>query len=47
MDSWNIAARLDELRAQGLWRGLRPLDEADGVIVRSGSRAWVNFASND
>jgi len=47
VDSWNIAARLDELRAQGLWRELRPLDEASGVIVRSGGREWMNFSSND
>lgn len=47
MDSWNIAARLDELRAQGLWRELRPLDEASGVIVRSDGREWMNFSSND
>jgi 8-amino-7-oxononanoate synthase len=47
MDSWNIAARLDELRAQGLWRELRSLDEVNGVIVRSGGREWVNFSSND
>lgn len=47
MDAWNIAGQLDELRAQGLWRELRPLDEVDGVIVRSGGREWVNFSSND
>ena len=47
MDSWDIAARLDELRAQGLWRELRPLDEVSGVIVRSGGHEWVNFSSND
>lgn len=47
MDSWNITARLDELRTQGLWRELRPLDEANGVIVRSGNREWVNFSLND
>lgn len=46
-DSWNIAAQLDDLRAQGLWRELRPLDELDGVIVRGGDREWINFSSND
>ncbi|MCB1278181.1 8-amino-7-oxononanoate synthase [Prosthecobacter sp.] len=46
-DSWNIAAQLDDLRAQGLWRELRPLDEVDGVIVRAGDREWINFSSND
>jgi 8-amino-7-oxononanoate synthase len=47
MDSWNIGAKLDELRTQGLWRELRPLDEVDGVIVRAGGREWINFSSND
>ncbi|MFY7916830.1 MAG: aminotransferase class I/II-fold pyridoxal phosphate-dependent enzyme [Rubrivivax sp.] len=47
MNAWNIADQLEELRAQGLWRELRPLDEVDGVIVRSGGREWVNFSSND
>lgn len=47
MDAWNIATQLDELRAQGLWRELRPLDEVEGVMVRSGGREWVNFSSND
>jgi 8-amino-7-oxononanoate synthase len=47
MDDWNIAAQLDALRAQGLWRELRPLDEVDGVIVRSSGREWINFSSND
>lgn len=44
---WNIAAQLDELRAQELWRELRPLDEAHGVTVRAGDREWINFSSND
>jgi len=47
MDAWNIGTQLDELRAQGLWRELRPLDEVDGVIVRAGGREWINFSSND
>jgi 8-amino-7-oxononanoate synthase len=47
MGEWNISDRLDELRAQGLWRELRPLEEVDGVVVRSGGREWVNFSSND
>lgn len=47
MADWNIANQLDDLRAQGLWRELRPLDEVNGVIVRSGGREWVNFSSND
>lgn len=47
MEDRNIASQLEELRAQGLWRELRPLDGVDGVIVRSGGREWVNFSSND
>lgn len=45
--SWNIAAQLEELRAQELWRELRPLDETDGITVRTGEREWTNFSSND
>ncbi len=47
MNDWNIAAQLNELRAQGLWRELRPLDEVNGVIVRSSESEWINFSSND
>ena len=46
-ESWNITAQLDELRTQGLWRELRPLDEVDGVTVRAEGREWINFSSND
>lgn len=44
---WNIAAQLDELRAQELWRELRPLDDSHGILVRAGDREWINFSSND
>lgn len=44
---WDITAQLDELRTQGLWRELRPLDAVDGVTVRSEGRQWLNFSSND
>lgn len=47
MESWNLSAQLEEWRAQGLGRELRPLDEVDGVIVRSGARERINFSSND
>ncbi len=46
-EPWDIATQLHELRAQGLWRELNPLDEVDGVSVRAGGREWINFASND
>lgn len=47
MRDWNLQHELDDLRAQGLWRELRPLDEVEGVIVRRGGRELVNFSSND
>ncbi len=47
MSDWNIEDQLNEWRAQGLWRELRPLDEAADVVVRSGGREWINFSSND
>jgi len=46
-EPWDIATQLDELRTQGLWRELRPLDEVNGVTVRAGDREWINFSSND
>ena len=46
-EPWNITAQLDELREQGLWRELRPLDDVDGVTVRAAGREWINFSSND
>lgn len=47
MRDWNLQRDLDDLRAQGLWRELRPLDEVEGVVVRRGDRELVNFSSND
>lgn len=47
MNAWNIATQLEKLQEQGLWRELRPLDEVNGVVVRSRGREWVNFSSND
>ena len=47
MRDWNLQRELDDLRAQGLWRELRPLDEVEGVVVRRGDRELVNFSSND
>jgi len=46
-EPWNLSAQLDELRTQGLWRELRPLDHVDGVTVRAAGREWINFSSND
>lgn len=47
MRDWNLTSELNELHAQELWRELRPLEEADGVIVRREGRELVNFSSND
>ena len=47
MRDWNLQRELDDLRAQGLWRELRPLDEVNGVVVKRGDRELVNFSSND
>lgn len=46
-EPWDITTQLDELRTQGLWRELRPLDVVSGVTVRSADREWINFSSND
>jgi 8-amino-7-oxononanoate synthase len=46
-EPWNLNVQLDELRAQGLWRELRPLDEVNGVTVRAEGREWLHFSSND
>jgi 8-amino-7-oxononanoate synthase len=47
MRDWNLQRELDDLRVQGLWRELRPLDEVEGVVVRRDGRELVNFSSND
>jgi 8-amino-7-oxononanoate synthase len=47
MRDWNLQRELDDLRAQRLWRELRPLDEVEGVVVRRDGRELVNFSSND
>ncbi len=47
MRDWNLSTELDDLRAQGLWRELKPLDKVEGVVVRRGDRELVNFSSND
>lgn len=46
-ESWDLCTQLDELRTQGLWRELRPLDQVNGVTVSSDGREWINFSSND
>ena len=46
-EPWDLTSQLDGLRAQGLWRELRPLDETSGVVVSAEGREFVNFSSND
>lgn len=47
MRGWNLAAELDDLRQQDLWRELKPLDEVRGVLVQRDGHERVNFSSND
>lgn len=45
--SWNLQSQLDELKAQDLWRELRVLDSAQGPVIESEGRSFINFSSND
>lgn len=45
--SWNLQAQLDDLRADGLWRELRPLETGQGPKIVQGGRTLLNFSSND
>lgn len=45
--SWDLAAQSAELRAQGLWRELRLLEEVQGPVVRVDGQELINFSSND
>lgn len=46
--SWDIAAQLEDLRTQGLWRSLRTLDSPQGAVVQNREgQQWLNFSSND
>lgn len=47
MRDWNLTTELAVLREQGLWRSLRVVEEAEGVLVRREGRELVNFSSND
>ena len=42
-----LSAALDERRAQGLLRRRLTLDSAQGPLVRTGGREYLNFCSND
>lgn len=45
--SWELQSQLDELKAQDLWRELRVLDSAQGPVIESEGRSFINFSSND
>lgn len=45
--SWNLQAQMDGLRAEGLWRELRPMDSGQGPVVSQAGRELLNFSSND
>lgn len=49
MPGWDaeLQARLDEIRAQGLFRELRRIDSAQGSRTRIAGRELLNFSSND
>ena len=43
----DLAAELAALRAAGLYRAPRTVDSAQGPVIASGGREWLNFCSND
>lgn len=45
--SWDLESQSEDLRAQGLWRELRLLEDVKGPIVRVDGLDLVNFSSND
>src|SRR3954466_15221554 len=46
MSSW-LGERLQDLRAQSLYRKLRRLDSPQGAMVEIDGRRLINFSSND
>ena len=42
-----LRQRLEAVRAQGLWRSLRPVDSRTGSELETGGHRWVSFAGND
>ncbi|MFM8878782.1 MAG: 8-amino-7-oxononanoate synthase, partial [Verrucomicrobiota bacterium] len=42
-----LRQRLEAVRAQGLWRALRPVDGRSGAVLETGGDRLVSFAGND
>ena len=45
--SWDLESQCEDLRAQGLWRDLRLLEDVKGPIVHVDNQELINFSSND
>lgn len=45
--SWDLEKQCADLRAQGLWRDLRLLENVKGPIVEIDGQELINFSSND
>ena len=43
----DLTSRLEQIRAAGLYRQLRPIASAQAPIVSAGNRSLLNFSSND
>ena len=43
----SLAADLDAIRAAGLWRELRRVEDSTGTVLSVAGRSIVQFASND
>lgn len=46
-DGWDIDGELKRIRESGLYRELRSLESAQGVVVQRNGQTLVNFSSND
>jgi len=42
-----LRQRLEAVRAQGLWRSLKPVDDRSASVLETGRRRLVSFAGND
>ena len=46
-DPFSLANRLDRIRSAGLFRTRRTITTAQGALIRSEGRTFINFSSND